>query len=55
MLATLLKKRLQRKYFPMNIAKLLRTPFFIEHLEWLLLQVLSLMLVSHIELEIKSR
>ena len=34
--ATLLKKRLWHRYFPVNFAKLLRTPFFIEHLWWLL-------------------
>ena len=34
---TLLKKRLWYRCFPVNFAKLLRTPFFIEHLWWLLL------------------
>ena len=29
---TLLKKRLQHRCFPVNIAKFLRTSFFIEHL-----------------------
>ena len=28
--ATLLKKRLQHRYFPVNFAKFLRTPLFIE-------------------------
>ena len=32
-----IKKRLQRRFFPVNIAKFLRTTFFIEHLWWLLL------------------
>ena len=36
-LATLLKKRLWHRCFPVNFAKFLRTPFFIEHLWWLLL------------------
>ena len=36
-LATLLKKRLQHRCFPVNIIKLLRTAFSIEHLWWLLL------------------
>ena len=36
--ATLLKKRLQHWCFPVNFAKLLRTPFSIKHLWWLLLQ-----------------
>ena len=31
-IATLLKKRLQHRCFPVNIAKFLRTPFFTEHL-----------------------
>ena len=35
--ATLLKKRLWNRYFPMNFAKFLRTPFFTEHLWRLLL------------------
>ena len=32
-----IKKRLQYRCFPVSIAKLLRTPFFTEHLRWLLL------------------
>ena len=35
--ATLLKKRLQHWCFPVNFTKFLRTPFYIEHLWWLLL------------------
>ena len=35
-LATLLKRRLCRNCFPMNFAKILRTPIFKEHLRWLL-------------------
>ena len=35
--ATLLKKRLWHRCFPVNFAKFLRTPFLIEHLWWLLL------------------
>ena len=34
-----MKKGLQHRYFPVNIAKILRTAFFIEHLWWLLLEV----------------
>ena len=33
--ATLLKKKLWGKCFPLNFAKFLRTPFFTEHLWWL--------------------
>ena len=33
----ILKKRLQRSCFPVNFAKFLKTPFFIGHLQWLLL------------------
>ena len=33
--ATLLKKRLWHRCFPVNFVKFLRTPFFIEHLWWL--------------------
>ena len=32
-LATLLKKRPWRRFFPVNLAKILRTPFFIELLQ----------------------
>ena len=35
--ATLLKKRLWHRCFPVNFAKFLITPIFIEHLRWLLL------------------
>ena len=36
--ATLLKKRLWHRCFPVNFAKFLKTPFFTEHLWWLLLK-----------------
>ena len=36
--ATLWKKRLCHRCFPVNFAKFLRTPFFTEHLRWLLLK-----------------
>ena len=36
--ATLLKKRLWHRCFPVNFAKFLRTPFLTEHLQWLLLK-----------------
>ena len=35
--ATLLKNRLWHRCFPVNFTKFLRTPFFTEHLRWLLL------------------
>ena len=35
--AALLKKRLWHRCFPVNFAEFLRTPFFKEHLRWLLL------------------
>ena len=35
--ATLLQKSLCHRYFPVNFMKFLRTPIFIEHLWWLLL------------------
>ena len=35
--ATLFKKRLWHRYFPVNFVKFLRIAFFIEHLWWLLL------------------
>ena len=36
--ATLLKKRLWHRCFPVKFAKFLRTPFLTEHLQWLLLK-----------------
>ena len=39
--ATLLKKRLWRRCFPVNLAKFLRTTFLIEPLRWLLLTILK--------------
>ena len=30
-----IKKRLQHRFFPVNIAKLFRAPIFREHLQWL--------------------
>ena len=36
--ATLLKKRIWHRFFPVNLAKCLGTPFIIEHLWWLLLK-----------------
>ena len=36
--ATLLKKRLWHRCFPANFMIFLRTPFYIKHLWWLLLQ-----------------
>ena len=41
-LATLLKKRIWHWCFPVNFTKFLRTPFYIEHLWWLLLHILCL-------------
>ena len=40
--ATLLKKRLWRRFFPVNFAKFLRIPFLTEHLWWLLQQISKL-------------
>ena len=37
--ATLLKKRLWHRCFPVNFAQFLGTPFFTEHLWWLLLSL----------------
>ena len=36
---TLLKKKLQHRYFPVIFAKFLRTPFFTEQFWWLLLNI----------------
>ena len=34
-----IKKRLQHKFFPVKFAKFLRTPFFTEHVRWMLLEI----------------
>ena len=39
--ATLLKTRLWQRCFPVNFMKYLRTPISLEHLNWLLLKVLT--------------
>ena len=40
--ATLLKKRLWYRCFPVNFANLLRIPFFVEHLWWLSLNEINI-------------
>ena len=40
--ATLLKNRLWQACFPVNFAKFLRTPFFTEHSQWLLLEWMNI-------------
>ena len=40
--ATLLKKRLWHRCFPVNFAKFLRTSFVTEHLSWLLLTIVNI-------------
>ena len=44
--ATILRKMIQHGDFPVNSAKFLRTPFFIEHFQWLLLYAAVLSLLS---------
>ena len=39
--ATFLKRRLWHRCFPAYFAKFLRTPFYTEHLQWLLLKFIS--------------
>ena len=43
--ATILKKRLWCRCFPVSFAKFRRTPFFIEHLRWLFLTIEFLKIV----------
>ena len=45
--ATLLKKRLWHRCFPVNFAILLRTPSVTEHLRWLLLNVFNFSFFWH--------
>ena len=42
--ATLSKMRLWHRCFPVNFVKFLRTPFFIKHLQWVLLICVQLLL-----------
>ena len=49
--ATLLKKRLWHRCFPVNFVKFLTTSFFIEHLGWLLLNLIILKKQSKISKE----
>ena len=44
MACNFIKKRLWHRYFPVNFAKFLRTSLFTEHLRWLLLKGLFLLL-----------
>ena len=36
-----IKSKLEHRFFPMKFANFLRTPFFTEHLRWLLLKVMN--------------
>ena len=45
-----IKRRLQHRCFPVNIAKFLRTPFSIEHLWWLLLEFTHFFSLWYIQL-----
>ena len=44
--ATLLKKGLWHRSFPVNFVKFLRTPLYIEHLRWLLLYMNRLKIIE---------
>ena len=46
--APLLKKRLWHRCFPVNFEKFLRTPFYIEHLWWMLLNLGAFQELSNI-------
>ena len=51
--STLLKKRLCFRCFPVNFAELLRTPFFLEYLWWLLLKTIEKCLISdHLKIQV---
>ena len=53
MLVTLLKKRLWYRCVPVNFVKFLRTPFFIEHLLWLLLFEALVLIISWLNVQRK--
>ena len=48
--ATLFKKRLWHRCFPVKFAKFLRTTFFIEHLWWLLLSIFRVIALTLLQL-----
>ena len=45
--AILLKKRLWHRCFPVSFDKFLRTPFFLEHLWWLLLSIYTVTFIPN--------
>ena len=47
--ASLLKDRLWRNCFPLNFARLLRAPFYIENLQWPLLKIVNFYHSVHIK------
>ena len=53
--ATLLKKKLWHRCFPVNFVKFLRTPFFAEHLWWLLLEIANADTITNLSFRFKSR
>ena len=44
-----IKKRHQHRCFPMKVVKFLRTPFFKEHLRWLLLFLIGTERLSYLK------
>ena len=52
---SLLKKRLWHRCFPVNFVKFLRTPFYIEHLWWLLLKIVVQVFVKLHHLEQREK
>ena len=53
--ANLLKKRLWHRCFPVNFAKFLRTPFFTDHLWWLLLLIFNFLYIPRILLTFSKK
>ena len=52
--ATLLKKSLWHRCFPVNCAKFLRTPFFTENLGLLLLKYVMIQLLSQLQFQLRD-
>ena len=53
--ATFLKKKPWYRCFPVNFVKFLRTPFFTEHLWWLLLEIANADTIANLSFRFKSR
>ena len=52
--ATLLKKKLWHRCFPVNFVNFLRIPFLTEHLRWLILCIASMLLNTNLSITLST-